>query len=298
MAADRVITCTNKDGISMKFKENDIAPFLLVKADGIYDHINTVYTSENTMIDGSEYQGTHAKMRNIVLTLKDTGDGEHFAEDRNLLNQLFKSGESGVLKVSEAGMNERIIDYYVEYFKSTGTHTKRLHSISLLCPDPFFYNPVDESVWMATWVPSFEFPFECPEGETFEFGYQSPVRIQNIYNEYAEDNIGLTIKITSSGAFSNPTITRVESNSHITIGTALKPLSVEVGDVLVITTGNGNKHVYLTHEGVTNEINQYLTEDSEFIQLMRGNNHIGYSADSGESYMTVQVSYRLKHARA
>lgn len=294
MAADRVITCTNKDGDMMKFKENDFTPFLLVKVDGIYDAQNTVYMSENTMIDGAEYQGTHAKYRNIVLTLKDTGA---FPEDRNILNQLFKSGEVGLLEISENGQNDRVIDYYVEYLKSTGTHTKRLHTISLICPDPFFYNPDNVSVYMASWVDNFEFEFESDE-DGFEFGYQSPEKIQNIINDYAEDNIGMTIRITCTGEVINPSITRVESNASITVGSEAKEFKTEPGDIVTITTGTGNKHIYLTHEGVTSEVNQYMTEDSEFIQLMRGNNNIGYSAGSGEEYMTVQITYRLKHSRA
>jgi len=294
MAADRIIRCTNKDGVSMRFTERDLTPFILVSADGIYDAINNVHVSENTMIDGAQYQGSTAKFRNIVLTLKDDGN---FPEDRNSLNQLFKDNEVGLLEISENGQNVRVIDYYVESMKSTGTFGVRYHTISLICPDPFFYDPNDTTVYMASWVSNFEFEFE-DEGEGFEFGYQSAERIQNIVNDYAEDNIGMTIRISCSGAVVNPSIIRVESDTHITVGSTAKPLETQVGDVVTITTGTGNKHVYLTREGTTTEINEYLTEDSDFIQLMRGNNNIGYSADSGEEYMTVGISYRFKHARA
>ena len=293
MAADRVIKCTNKDGISMRFTERDLTPFILVSAEGIYDATNNMYISENTMIDGAQYQGSTAKYRNIVLTLKDDGN---FPENRNMLNQLFKDNEEGLLEISENGKNLRVIEYYVESISSTGTFGKRYHTISLICPDPFFYDPNDTSVYMASWISDFEFEFEEIDG--FEFGHQSAEKIQNIVNDYAENNIGMTIRISCSGAVVNPTITRVESDTHITVGSIAKSLETEVGDVIIITTGTGNKHVYLTREGVTTEINEYLTEDSEFIQLMRGNNNIGYSADSGEEYMAVEISYRFKHARA
>ena len=70
------------------------------------------------------------------------------------------------------------------------------------------------------------------------------------------------------------------------------------GDVLTITTADNDKHVYLTHDGVTTEVNEYLTEDSVFIQLMRGDNDIGYSADAGEDNMVVEITYRLKYRSA
>ena len=294
MAADRIIRCTNKDGITMRFTERDLTPFILVSADGIYDALNNVHVSENTMIDGAQYQGSTVKFRNIVLTLKDDGN---YPEDRNMLNQLFKDNEVGLLEVSENDQNVRVINYYVESMKSTAKHNVRYHTISLICPDPFFYDPTDTTVYMASWVSNFEFEFE-DEGDGFEFGYQSAERIQNIVNDYAENNIGMTIRISCSGAVINPSIIRVESDTHITVGSVAKAFTTQVGDVVTITTGTGNKHVYLTREGVTTEINEYLTEDSDFIQLMRGNNNIGYSADSGEEYMTVAISYRFKHARA
>ncbi len=294
MAADRIIRCTNKDGISMRFTERDLTPFILVSADGIYDALNNVHVSENTMIDGAQFQGSTAKYRNIVLTIKDDGN---YPEDRNMLNQLFKENEIGLLEISENGQNQRVIEYYVESMKSDGLYNARHHIISLICPDPFFYDPTDTTVYMASWVSDFEFEFE-DTGDGFEFGHQSAERIQNIVNDYAEDNIGMTIRISCSGEVTNPSIIRVESDTHITVGTNTKPLTTQVGDVVTITTGTGNKHIYLTREGTTTEINEYLTEDSDFIQLMRGNNNIGYSAGSGEEYMTVAISYRFKHARA
>ena len=72
---------------------------------------------------------------------------------------------------------------------------------------------------------------------------------------------------------------------------------MQTGDVVTITTATGNKHVTLTRNGVTTEINHYLTEDSVFIQLMRGENSIGYDASSGEDSLLVDLSYQLKYAR-
>jgi len=67
------------------------------------------------------------------------------------------------------------------------------------------------------------------------------------------------------------------------------------GDKITITTETNNKKVRFTHDGVTTEINEYLDEDSEFIQLMAGINTIGYDADSGDAYMTVTLTYREKY---
>ena len=290
---DRTITCSNQDGVSVTFGERTMNPFLLEDAEGCYTVENNVTISENTMSDGGVYQGSVAKIRNIILTLRDYLDNVY---NRNLINALFKSGEIGTLVFKEED-NERKIEYVVETINSTGNYGSRTYTVSLLCPDPFFYAMSDITVYMASWVANFEFIHEFSEdGE--EFGYRSNVRLQNIVNDNAANNIGMVISISADGAVTNPSIIRVESDESITVGSSSKPFSMVAGDTLRITTANNDKHVYLIRNGVTTEVNEYLTEDSVFIQLMRGENHIGYSADSGEDNMVVAITYRLKFASA
>ncbi len=290
---DRWIKCSNKDGYSITFDEVGLTPFLLVDADGCYDVANEVTISSNTMSDGGAYQGSVAKVRNIVLTLKDLTNHVY---NRNLLIALFKSGEPGEMLFHE-GENERIIDYYVESLNSTGQYGARTYTVSLLCPDPFFYATNDVTVFMANWVSNFEFQHNfLASGE--ELGYRSLQALQQIENKNAADNIGMVIEIHANGGVTNPSVTRVEGNETITVGTVAKPMNMIAGDVIRITTSNNDKHVYLIRNDVTTEINEYLTEDSVFIQLMRGMNDIGYNADSGVSNMVVSISYRLKYPSA
>lgn len=293
MYANRSITCTNSDGYGIEFTERGFSPFLLCSCDGIYTVANKVTMSDNTMTDGATYQGSVAQRRNIVLVLRDRGN---HANNRNVLNQLFKAGDSGTL-IYRDELNERTCSYYVESIDSDGIYDSRLYTVSLLCDDPYFYALDDITVLLAAWVKDFEFQHEFT-AEKEEFGYRSSVLSQSIYNENATDYIGMEIVVSCSGEITTPTITHVEQNKHITVGTTAKPLNMVSGDVLTITTGTNNKHVYLTHDGTTTEINEYLTEDSEFIQLIRGENNIGYSAASGESNMTLAITYRMRYASA
>lgn len=294
MASNRIIRCTNEDGFAIEFTEQGFGPFLLKEAEGLYDVMNTVYVSENSMIDGAVYQGSVAKFRNIVLHLTDTED---YTDNRDMLNRLFKDKSKGVLVFTEADKEPRQIDYYVESMTSTGEDPYREHEISLICPDPFFYDTEGSSEDMASWVSAFEFPFESTSAG-FEFGYQSNERIKTIQNDIAEDNIGITITITCMGAVTNPSITHIETGDKITIGHSGKPFEIVTGDVVTITTATGNKHVTLTHEGTTSEVNHYLTEDSVFVQLMRGSNSFGFGADSGLNNMSISIAYTFKYARA
>ncbi|MBP3881827.1 MAG: phage tail family protein [Lachnospiraceae bacterium] len=294
MESNRIIRCTNEDGFFLEFTEAEFGPFLLTEAEGLYESKNTVYVSENSMIDGAVYQGSVAKYRNIVLHVTDTGD---YPENRDALNRLFKEKSVGTLVFREANANPRKIDYYVESLDSTGKDPYREHQVSLICPDPFFYDIEGSDESMASWISAFEFPFEST-AQGFEFGYQSNELIKTIQNDIAEDNIGVTITITCMGAVVNPSITHIETGDRISIGHSGKPFEISTGDVVVITTATGNKHVTLTHNGVTSEVNHYLTEDSVFVQLMRGSNSFGFNADQGLNNLSISISYTFKYARA
>lgn len=294
----REIKCVNNEnGLTLTFSENKFTPFLLASVDGVYKAENNVYTSENTMIDGSTYQGTSAKMRNIVISLiaDPQGNFVYNQSDRDLLYSLFRKGEKGTLYYTENDVTRKI-DYYAESI-SRESKRSRLFTISLLCPNPLFKDEVEHVESMANQLSMFEFIHEfTADGE--ELAQRSSVRLVNIVNDIAIDNIGLNISITANGNVTNPSITRVESNESLKLGTVENPFYLARGDILNITTAIGNKHVRLTRGGVTTEVNEYLTEDSEFIQLMFGNNNIAYDADGGVDYMVVDIKYSYEYEGA
>lgn len=289
----RSVTCINKNGISCTFGEGGFSPFLLADADGLYSKTMNVNTSSNTGVDGSVYHSSAWKQRNIVLTLKDIGN---YVENRAFLNALFEEKTFGELLIRD-GSEERKIEYIVEKVTSDGSKSYRTHQVSLICPDPYFYDLYDHSFMMAAFVPAFSFAHVFAAAKE-EFGYRQKEKIKVINNELSVDGTGMTIRITCNGSVKNPSITRVEDHAHISIGTTAKPLSLVAGDVVTVTTENGNKKVMLIHDGVASSINQYLSEDSSFLQLRRGSNSLGYNADEGVDSMVLTISYRNRYTSA
>ena len=105
--ADITVTCTNDKNVSIAFRWDwDNNPFHLLGLDGIYGYDCNVTTSENTTTDGSTYQGSTAKERNIVITAEIDGD---YRKNRELLYRVFPKGRTGTLEsqmgfyVTEAG---------------------------------------------------------------------------------------------------------------------------------------------------------------------------------------------------
>jgi len=286
----RKITCTNEDNIQIILTDQ-FQPWMLAMCDGIYEINNNVSTSENTMTDGNTLQGSTARMRNIVLTLRDHPLGDH-QENRSLLYRVFKAKKTGRFDYEEQG-NIKSINYTVESVSISSEERSRIATVSLLCPDPFFTSPQDITVVMAGWVGDFEWQHEFPAaGE--EFGHKVTEKLKTIENEEPVDGIGMTITIEAAGPVSNVSLTHVEQGISMEIGTTENPLDLITGDKIIITTHTNNKHVYLEQDGVRTEINGYLSEDSEFIQLMTGSNTLGYEAESGEDYLSVSISYRYR----
>ena len=151
---NRKIICTNEDGVSMTFGTLEFTPFVLLSCDGIYSIINDVITTANTMIDGSTYQGSITKMRNIILSIAEKD--EHL-KNRNLIYELFKPKSPGVFTYYEDD-EIKTINYYVESIDFTQMYRGRIATISLLCPDPFFRDLEDIVVTMAGWSKYWKFP--------------------------------------------------------------------------------------------------------------------------------------------
>jgi len=287
----RVITCRNEDNVQGVFSY-DFDPFFIEYIEGITSVFNNVVVSENTMIDGATYQGSTTRQRFISMGLQyHVRNRQEAQERRDSLYRLFKPKATGTFTHTEEG-ETRSIDYKVESIDiPENKKILKTAAIELSCPDPFFKAMFDVNVDMARWEPLFEFVHEFTEdGE--EFGTRIDEIIKEIQNDTAAAKIGITIVFQAVGAVMNPSMYHVESGDYIQVGTTKNPFYMNVGDIVTITTMTNNKNVTFTHEGETTIINQYLDEQSEFIQLSYGMNTLKYDADSGIDYLNVKVSYR------
>lgn len=299
----RQITCTNKkNNHSMTFTEDGFNPFLLASVSGIYDSHNEVEMEDNAIIDGATYQGSTIQKRNIVLSLlADPSTDDSFIYNqpvRDDLRVLFQRGIEGELIYTENGVSRKI-NYYTESI-TRAPKGSRLFTISLLCDNPKFTDTEEQRESIGNYNRLFEFDHEFPE-EGEELESKSNDRSVNIINDTGIDGIGLTIIIETTFIVSNPEIYHLESDKHIKVGeggSEATALVMEAGDILTITTGIGNKHIRLTRGGTTTEINSKLTDDSEFFQLINGENHISYDSDSGADSMSVTIKYATEYEGA
>nr|DAO11578.1 MAG TPA: tail protein [Caudoviricetes sp.] len=286
----KTVICKNEDDVQIEFSYEDDAEFFLISLDGAYSVSNNVTTSENTFTDGSTYQGSTTKQRNIVIT---TEFDEDYQSRRDFLYKSFKPKSPGTLYYTEND-EKRQIDYYVEGIEIDEKGVCRNAVISLICPDPFFKDPADTTVTMAGWEPCFEFIHEFTD-ELEEFSVRIAELVKDIENDSAADHIGIEVLMEAQGAVKNPALYHTQQDIHIQIGTDDYPFNMEPGDVVKITTGTNEKNVYLIKDGTETKINEYLEEESEFIQLIHGKNTFIYDAATGVDYLNVTIKYRFRY---
>jgi hypothetical protein len=287
----RSATFTNVDD-NINLIVNDLSPDIVINSiDGIYEFVGEVMTSPYSQTSGDRYKTTRAPKRNIVV------EGiiyNNFYENRQLMYRVFRLGSVGRFCYSENGRDNRYADYYVESIDIDQDAYRGAYQISLICPDPFFYDASPKNIDLAAWVPDFEFIHEFDEdGE--DLGHRETSMIQEIDNLNGVDGIGLKITFSATGNVTNPYIYLYETGEQIKIGTTANPYTLTSTKTVEIETTTGKKNIVQVENNVETRINEYLDPDSVFFQLRAGINTIGYNAASGVENLNVHIEYKMRY---
>ena len=287
----RSATFTNVDD-NINLIVNDLSPDIVINSiDGIYEFVGEVMTSPYSQTSGDRYKTTRAPKRNIVV------EGiiyNNFYENRQLMYRVFRLGSVGRFCYSENGRDNRYADYYVESIDIDQDAYRGAYQISLICPDPFFYDASPKNIDLAAWVPDFEFIHEFDEdGE--DLGHRETSMIQEIENLNGVDGIGLKITFSATGNVTNPYIYLYETGEQIKIGTTANPYTLTSTKTVEIETTTGKKNIVQIENNVETRINEYLDPDSVFFQLRAGINTIGYNASSGVENLNVHIEYKMRY---
>lgn len=271
------IVCKNSNGQQLAM--GWFPPLWVATIDGLGTEYN-VYTSKNSGQDGENYNGSDAKMRNIVITL-DIAKSDYRVQ-RNRLYSFFQPRSEGTLYYYE-GDESRKIKYYVEKVEPGGSDNDPVRSltISLICPDPKFYALEEQLTRLATWQGKITWPLSLHN--PFVITTKINTLIGNVYNPSTVP-MGLTIKFMASGTVKNPSLYDVNRQELMKINTTMS-----AGDLIVVTTGDGNKRVTFTRGGVTTNINNLMNYPPKWLKAYQGDNLFRYNADEGIDNLSVSI---------
>ena len=151
--------------------------------------------------------------------------------------------------------------------------------VELVANNPYWYSSSQIVETFDTVEPLFLFPFLMSPEYPVIFGNIIPNQFAN--NE-GQVEAPVTIQIT--GACVNPAITNVTTGEFI----RFKDLTMGAGDELLIDTTFGQKRVELNGVNVFNK----LDFTSTFFNLIRGENEIDFSDESGSNTATILFIYQ------
>lgn len=234
--------------------------------------------------DGSIYNSARLQRRNIVISLKFLANS-NVELARRKTYQYFPIKKELELIIET---DQRIVKTkgFVEANEALIFNRNSGSTISIICPDPYFYATTNSRTVFSGIIPSFEFPFEN-DGEftkEIEFGAIDYNTVETVLYE-GDASTGITIKIVATGDVTNPIIYNTDTGESIAIDTdkltTLLGSAIIEGDEITISTVVGEKSITLLRSGIEYNILNCRTPESTWIQISPGDNVFTYVADTG-----------------
>ena len=297
----KTITVTNYLGESIKLDlaRPERSGFVVKSVSGLGPGKATINTTEVSTNDGSLFNSARLPQRNIVFSLGFLWKGS--IEDVRQKSYRYFPLKKKVTLLIETDNRKAEIEGYVESNEPNIFSKSEDTTISIICPNPFFYSAGDDG--LNTTVFSgvdalFEFPFsnESLTEDLLEMGFITNLK-ERVITYAGDSEIGVTITIHALGEVSNITIYNVGTRESMHIDTdkiaALTGSGIVAGDEIIICTVKGNKSIRLLRAGTTTNILNCLAKDVDWFQLSKGDNIFAYTAETGSSDLQFKIENRL-----
>ena len=290
---DEKLVFTNKEGRSIELGNKE--PYILMTVEGLGSTTVDNQTQKAPYQDGKTLIDSLLEPRELFITLLiKTEDQETLYEKRQEINEVInpKKGPFSIKHVF-AG-NEKEVQAVVEdgpnYMTGEDNRgpTFQVTEISLLAPDPFFYDILKTGETMGILEGGLTFPLllnkDNEEHTLFaRRGYE--VLMEN------KGDVPTPVYIEFYGAAENPIVMNNTTGEFIKVNKIL-----ESDEKLIINTAFGNKKVELI-DGDGNRENafNYIDLDSTFWQLQTGANMVDFDSDIDKEFARVYVSYKNRY---
>lgn len=273
--------------------------FLITNISGITPVKADINFTSLTTNDGGLFNSARIGTRNITLKLvyfpKPT-----IEETRQLSYKFFPIKKEVTLEF-ETETRKAAITGYVESNDISIFTKAEYSSISIICPDPYFYSTKDDeqiNVDFYGTVPLFAFPFpytqdHVPYHETISEQFVGARVVFSEVQTFSETTVnyvgdaetGMEITFRAlANDIGNITIYNRETQEGMTIDankiSSYTGQAFSTGDMIFINTNRGKKTVYLIRGGNSINILNCIDRNSSWLQFRKGENKFAFSADN------------------
>lgn len=253
--------------------------YALLSVGGLTPPAATINTAVIATSDGAVFNSSRLGMRNIVLTIAPLNSIER---SRINLYTYFKSKQYIKLYL-ENNTRSVWIDGYIESIDGDLYSDTEQMQISIICPDPYFKDTETGRYTFSNVESLFSFPFAIEETPGIPISQLSDFVHIAITNN-SDDETGVLIHMIANGAVVNPTIYNTTTNENFSLN-----ITLQAGDEINIDTRRGKKSVTLTRDAVITNILNDMTQNSEWLNLIVGDNIFTYTATSGAQNLDITV---------
>lgn len=246
--------------------------------------------------DGALYSSARASTRNIVFNLQFMF-APTIEDSRQLTYKYFPLKKLVKIEV-ETDNRSLETSGYVESNSPDIFSREETTQISIICLDPFFYDPNPSVTQFATVTPTFEFPFsnESTSEDLIEFGTIN-LDTRSTIDYVGDVDTGVLITIHALGSvFGSLTIYNVETQEKMVIDLAkIKTLigkDYGSGDDIIISTVSGDKYVQVLHDGKYTNAIAAIEKLADWFQVSVGRNIFNFTVTKGIENLVMSFSYR------
>lgn len=246
--------------------------------------------------DGALYSSARASTRNIVFNLQFMF-APTIEDSRQLTYKYFPLKKLVKIEV-ETDNRSLETSGYVESNSPDIFSKEETTQISIICLDPFFYDPNPSVTQFATVTPTFEFPFsnESTSESLIEFGTIN-LDTRSTIDYIGDVDTGVLITIHALGSVSGSlTIYNVETQEKMVVDLAkIKTLigkDYGSGDDIIISTVSGDKYVQVLHDGKYTNAIAAIEKLADWFQVSVGRNIFNFTVTKGIENLVMSFSYR------
>lgn len=278
------------NGILSPININDAKIYATIEATGMSAMDAVVNTESIPTTDAYVENGSHANIRNIVLSIKPLKDIE---QNRTKLYDYFQIKHKVKLRYMTDD-KDYMISGIVETIDLNPFSSNVIIQVSILCPQPYWEDALKMITDISRITKLFEFPFSIEGDSPIEVSRINDDVIQ-IVNNIGNVDTGVIVKLLALGTVVNPEIYSVDERKMMKLN-----ITLHIGDEVYINTNSGNKSIKLKRDGkIINIINKLVRDsnsvDAHWFVLHTGLNRFVCLAEDGSEFMEATVEHANKY---
>ncbi len=261
---------------------NDGVRYEVLSVSGLTPPPASVFSSKSPNRKGRKKNGSTLDYRAIVIQIKLLGDIE---KSRNDLYAWVDTEEeikvlySNALKsvYCEGTVTECEIDLFTD---------NEVVNLAIECDDPYFKDLQEISADISALLKQFTFPFAI-DAAGVPFSTMRENNTTNVFNAGAETGMKITVKC--KGDLSN---LRIYDANDTTRQFKINYTFAENWLIEIDTESSPKTVKAIKPDGSVINLLKYVSNKPTWFTLKKGNNHFGYTADSGEVNAEISIGFR------